>query len=412
MFPTATRPFGGCGGWHRRTTIDTPRDGARKVKSPCLDHGSAHPAEGEDGATLVPVTLTLFAMFGLMVLVVDVGSLLYARRALVNSADAAALAAAQSCGVEGAGEARVQAELYAVANHNDAVVVPGFPTFFPSCDAPASSSPSGSARTKALFFAPVLGADAKTARDDRGKGLVGRGRDRGRGRPADALRQPVEPRSDPSGPSDRKRRHGVRVLVEQLKRRRPLRRPTSRTRNGAHLSLLNWDIMPPEHCNNSTPPQFEEWMLEGFDLPLPIDSQLYGAIEGDGHTYIHRGQGNFGASLDHDIEAAAAAGDAIYFPVNRPTTQIDANGDVCAPEDFATTNCAVDKYDVIGFARLFIVAIHRGNQSEALTACAHVPGIQRDANARCMIARWEGYTQDGLDGGGGENFGLVPSPTR
>src|SRR5688572_13781231 len=74
-------------------------------------------AEGEDGATLVIVTLTLFAMFGLMVLVVDVGSLLYARRALVNSADAAALAAAQSCGgKEGTGEARVQAEHYAVAN--------------------------------------------------------------------------------------------------------------------------------------------------------------------------------------------------------------------------------------------------------------------------------------------------------
>jgi Flp pilus assembly protein TadG len=52
----------------------------------------------EDGAVLVIVALSLLAMFGMMVLVVDVGSLLYARRALVNAADAAALAAAQSCG--------------------------------------------------------------------------------------------------------------------------------------------------------------------------------------------------------------------------------------------------------------------------------------------------------------------------
>ena len=54
------------------------------------------------------------------------------------------------------------------------------------------------------------------------------------------------------------------------------------------------------------------------------------------------------------------------------------------------------------------MAIHRGNRNEALTACAHVPGITRDANARCMIARWVGYTPDGLDPQGGENFGLVP----
>ncbi len=52
----------------------------------------------EEGAVLVIVTLSLIALFGLMVLVVDVGSLLFTRRALVNAADAAALAAAQSCG--------------------------------------------------------------------------------------------------------------------------------------------------------------------------------------------------------------------------------------------------------------------------------------------------------------------------
>ena len=56
---------------------------------------------GEDGATLIIVTLSLLALFGMMVLVVDVGSLLYARRAMVNAADAAALAAAQSCGQKG-----------------------------------------------------------------------------------------------------------------------------------------------------------------------------------------------------------------------------------------------------------------------------------------------------------------------
>lgn len=51
----------------------------------------------ENGATAVIVALSLVALIGMMVLVVDVGGLLYRRRQLVSAADAAALAAAQSC---------------------------------------------------------------------------------------------------------------------------------------------------------------------------------------------------------------------------------------------------------------------------------------------------------------------------
>ena len=52
---------------------------------------------GEEGATLVILVLVLVALFGVIVLVVDVGGLLWARRGMVNASDAAALAAAQSC---------------------------------------------------------------------------------------------------------------------------------------------------------------------------------------------------------------------------------------------------------------------------------------------------------------------------
>jgi hypothetical protein len=363
--------------------------------------------DGESGATLVIVTLSLLAMFGMMVLVVDVGSLLYARRALVNSADAAALAAAQSCGgKEGAGVATVQAEFYAVANQSGAVVVPGYPQYFPSCDSPAGLVTVRVTSERPLFFAPVLGADAETAVTTEATASWGGA---GIGEKVAPLMLSANRLSDCQIPPEHPTSNdGIECAFWWNNSNSGHSVPDLANAEWGTLDLLNWDIMPPRHCNNSTPPQFEEWMLEGFQLPLPIDSNVYGAIEGDGHTYVCRGQGNFGAALDHDIEAAAATGDPIYFPVNRPTTQIDANGNVCSPADFATTNCTVDKYDVIGFARLFIVAIYRGNQDEALAACAHVPGIQRDANARCMIARWEGYTPDGLDPQGGQNFGLVP----
>ena len=51
----------------------------------------------EDGVTLIIVTLCLVALFGMLVLVVDVGGLLLNRREMVNASDAAALSAAKSC---------------------------------------------------------------------------------------------------------------------------------------------------------------------------------------------------------------------------------------------------------------------------------------------------------------------------
>lgn len=363
--------------------------------------------QGEDGAVLVIVTLSLLAIFGIMVLVVDVGSLLVARRALVNAADAAALAAAQSCGQkEGAASADAQAAFYAVENQSDAVVVSGFPRFFPSCDSPAGIVTVRVSTDQALFFAPVLGVDPDTAVTTEATASWGGA---GIGEKVAPLMLSENRLSDCEIPPENPESAlGMECAFWWNNSSSGQSDPDLANAEWGTLDLLNWDIQPPVHCDNSTPPQFEEWMLEGFELPLPIDSDVYGAVEGDGHTYVCRGQGNFGAALDHDIEAAAAVGEPIYFPVNRPTTQIDANGDVCGPEDFVTTNCTVDKYDIIGFARLFIVAIHRGNQIEALEACAHVPEINPDANARCVIARWEGYTSEGLDGGGGENFGLVP----
>jgi Flp pilus assembly protein TadG len=54
-------------------------------------------SDDERGATVVIVALALIAMFGMLVLVVDVGGLLWKRRELVNGSDAAALSAAITC---------------------------------------------------------------------------------------------------------------------------------------------------------------------------------------------------------------------------------------------------------------------------------------------------------------------------
>jgi Flp pilus assembly protein TadG len=53
----------------------------------------------EEGVTAIIVALCLVALIGMMVLVVDVGGLLWKRREMVSGADAAALAAAETCSV-------------------------------------------------------------------------------------------------------------------------------------------------------------------------------------------------------------------------------------------------------------------------------------------------------------------------
>ena len=55
--------------------------------------------QDQEGVTAVIVALCLIALFGMLVLIVDVGGLLWKRREMVSGADAAALAAAKTCSV-------------------------------------------------------------------------------------------------------------------------------------------------------------------------------------------------------------------------------------------------------------------------------------------------------------------------
>jgi Putative Flp pilus-assembly TadE/G-like len=351
----------------------------------------------ESGATLVIVVLSLMGLFGMMVLVVDVGALLYARRAMVTAADSAALAAAQSCGQkEGAAEATLQAEFYAVRNQSGAELV-GFPVYTPDCDAPTGTVTVRVRTEQPLFFAPVLGLAEEGAVMTEATAMWGGA---GAGEKVAPLMLSAHRLSDceiPPPEGD--------VTPHQCTfwwNNSPASHPEDLANaEWGTLDLLNWDVEPPVHCNNSTPPQFEDWMLNGFFEPLPITPPT---------TYVCRGQGNFGNALNRDIEEAARRGDPLYFPVNDPQTQIDASGTACPPPaPGESISCHVDKYNIIGFAKLKIIALYKGNTPEAATFCGpHIPNFDGDSNGRCMVALWEEYTPEGLNPEGGENFGLVP----
>jgi Flp pilus assembly protein TadG len=80
----------------------------------------------ERGAVVPIIALSLIALLGMVVLVVDVGGLLYRKRQMVSASDAAALAAARSCvvGTLVGGSPDEQADAYAQANV-EGIPVPG-----------------------------------------------------------------------------------------------------------------------------------------------------------------------------------------------------------------------------------------------------------------------------------------------
>jgi hypothetical protein len=362
--------------------------------------------DDERGATLIIVTLSLLALFGMMILVVDVGSLLFTRRAIVNAADAAALAAAQSCGKQqGQSQADLQANFYTVANQSGAVVVTGFPKYFPSCDNPWGYVTVRVTTDRPLYFAPVLGLDPETPVAAEAKASWGGA---GAGEKVAPLMLSANRLSDCDIPPAEGDVQPVDCAFWWNNSPRSKPEDLANAEWGT-LDLLKWDITTGTHCDNSTPPQFQEWMLSGFFEPLPIDSDYYGGTAGDGRTFVCRGQGNFGNSLNNTVEEAILRGDPLYFPVNDPATQVDPYGDPCPPPPpGVAATCSVDKYNIIGFAKLTVIALYKGNTDEARIWCANVPEASRDSNARCMVAHWEEYTPEGLNPQGGANFGLVP----
>ena len=115
----------------------------------------------ERGATVVIVVLCLVAMFGMLVLVVDVGGLLVRRRAMVNGSDAAALAAAEQCSTTGStlAQAETQADTLAIANVANMTASSGSITDSANCGTKNKGYVTVQYTSpQHLFFAPVLGA--------------------------------------------------------------------------------------------------------------------------------------------------------------------------------------------------------------------------------------------------------------
>jgi Tfp pilus assembly protein PilX len=360
----------------------------------------------EDGAVLVIVVLMIVALFGMVTLAVDVGALLVKRRQLVTAADAAALAAAQSCARrQGTAVANQQAAAYAQANAGAVTIVAGYPRYSPRCEAPAGTVTVRLTADQELYFARALGFGPSSPVASEATASWGGA---GGAEKIAPLMLSADRLSDCNIPPDEDTRRelaqgqGIECWFWWDNSARAQTDGALANAEWGTLDLLKWNVAPTEHCNNSTPPEFETWMFQGYGGDLSIN-------DGDPRppTYVCRGQGNFGASLDRLIQRAIEDGELRYFPVNNPWGQVDMNGDPCPPN--SGTACSPDKYDIMGFTRMRITALFRGNTQEAYDNCiSRILGASASPNARCMQATWYDYTTEGLNPQGGENFGLVP----
>ncbi len=284
----------------------------------------------ESGATIVIVTLALFALMGMVVLVVDVGGLLTLRRRMVLAADAAALAAAHSCGLNEAADAPVQADALATANQANANATEYEST---DCGGPSSGTVTvGYASPKTLFFGPVLGAPDTKPVAANATAIWG---------PAGGVAPvPIELSIDPNGMVD--------CAYEALDSECAYWHDNSEdhdVNNSSNWGFMNLEragVSPDEPCPNSGSSERRGW----------IDGSLLDHIKinDGGVTLVCMDSGHANSSWFSALDSQV--GQVKYFPINDPAQMIRISGK--------------EKYAIIGFIPLRIDHVLRGNDPLAV----------------------------------------------
>lgn len=301
----------------------------------------------EEGAVAVIVVLSLIAIFGMIVLTVDVGQILFKRRAMVNASDAAALAAAQTCaGLDDAEIPEAMADMFALENVSNAITVAPNITELVGCDGPAFGHVSVEyAVNQNLFFAGVLGFDGPAS--VRTAATAGWGPARA-GNPVPIV---VYTGQD----------QGNCDINENIPEGQEcyLWYDNDLFANSA-FGFLNlctatdpcqtgWDVGGADSCPNVGSSLRRDWIMGDW-------SGGPNAINWPGATYVCRVSGlssSDWSTLESRVDDLPP-GNQLMFPVNDCATQVDSNGNAIG----CISNQAPDKYNIVGFIILQLDAVH------------------------------------------------------
>ncbi|MBI2238008.1 MAG: hypothetical protein HYU54_05710 [Actinobacteria bacterium] len=323
----------------------------------------------ERGATLVIVALALMAIFGMVVLVVDVGGALVVRQQMIRSADSASLAAAQSFGIRealcGVDEslARQQADTYAVYNASGTTVI----RFATDCGASEVTVDVESALRR-YIFAPILGGPSQRTIHATATAIWGPA---GGGNAVPIVLNLATFQGDCDIPLE----------DDEIGQECYLWYDNDRFSGSAFgfLNLNQWGVNPSERCDSTGGANLrDEYIQDGYPTPLVLNypDPTYVCVMG-------------GLSSNNWDTLEGEEGEIKLFPINDPDTQImGSNGN------------QIDKFNIIGYAAL---------QIDYLLTAQEAGGASGDCSTRMDLAKGQKVYLASI--GGGQCPGGAHGPT-
>lgn len=326
--------------------------------------------DGERGAVAVIFAISLIAIVAIAVLTIDAGGLFYQRRAMVNAADAAALAAAQSCAtITDTTDPETEADTNATSNVPGLTASDGGITAVVGCDTNGQGHVTVDySIQQALFFAQVLGFGNSATVGGTATAAWG---PTGGGNPVPIVlnQATFQGNCDLPLPDSQK---GTQCYLWYDNDR-------FIGSNFGFLSLDQWNVDPATtNCNSGGGSSTLEDYINGNYTGPPL------TLNYPDPTYVCTTSGNRNSvwnTLSNHV------GDTLMFPINDQTKQIVGGGG-------QTTF-----FDIVGFASLQVDGVYKANQ--APPACGRPP----NASAHCLVTSWQGYRFGGINPNGGEDFG-------
>jgi Flp pilus assembly protein TadG len=348
----------------------------------------------ERGMSSVVFVVSLLFILGIVALVLDGGVLLLRRRGMVNAADAAALAFAQSC-AHGDGQAAASGQADALAADNVSNATRASLAVNGECDGSGSVTVVYQSTTR-QNFAPAVGlpgsrnvVSGATASWGPAGGATGVAPLMLSARRLSNCDIPPDPSNPPTGPCyfwwDNGTGNDTTVLTNA---------------EWGIMDLRSWGppyLAPSASCSGYQANQslVGQWIANGFPTTLTLPSS--------GVAYVCRSGGFQGNALNNDINNDLVGDQFTLFPVNDPSRQVDRNGNLCPPG----ANCTVDKYAIIGFGVLHVLGAWSGQQALANCTPPPVPFPYQNAGSlRCLEAEWVGFQATSGPPGGGQDFGV------
>jgi Flp pilus assembly protein TadG len=283
---------------------------------------------GEEGVTLAVVAISLFMLLAVVMLVVDVGGMLTLRRRMVNAADAAALAAAQSCARMNAAEAPLKADELATSNQSDAVRDAYFQE---GCGTESAGEVTVRYHSiKDFYFAPIFGHEF---------GEVPASATAIWGPAGGATPVPIEFSVTPIG--EVPCAHQEKGTECAYWHDNSTDFDIGDSSSWGFMSLTDWGVAPDAACPNSGSSDRASWIDGSSRMSVAVTSDPTYVCIDSGHS----SSGWLGA-------LQSQVGKIKYFPVNDPARMIRISGK--------------EKYAIIGFIPLRVDAVLKGNDPEAV----------------------------------------------